>query len=508
MKKKLFAVLLAAVIGLSAGVTASFAAGTRYWVSGYVGAITDMRELQTGVYALADLTVAIKDANQNTAALCVTDETGYFEAYVTRSGAYFLDIRGCNTLSRHIPFTVTNQDVAISTPDKMIGMLLGEYDGDGYINIIDYMEWVSKSGLCCFDEGYEASYDINGDGYINNADYDLFIQAMGSASGVYPVWDTYNIYGDFGSMISLTDQSGENFYSGDEAIYYPSLVASLSSGGVVLQTQNCSTAFRFKGLHPGNYTVTVSGENAIERSIPVTVADESVHLSDKFQKIGLILCDYNQSGTVDADDYALFASQFEQPLTDENAMFDLNYDEVIDAQDAAAFTRLFGAIASSYSTVRYAHSISGYVGAMDSPSSGAGILRGLTGLKVALVSNGVQKDAVTTESAGYYKFINVCPGDYTLVISGGTTLKKCINITVTPDGFIASSYLNKTGVVACNFVQDGIIDGKDLTAFNAKYGKTYKDEDYQMVFDLNLDGIIDINDQNLMIPFLNQTADT
>lgn len=470
-----------------------------YQVSGYIGAMLSAKT-QSGAYAVEGLTVKAMDPTGEQTWETSTDADGYFVISGLHSGDYNLIISGRTAVSRQIAFTIEDHDIQLSTEENMIGVIICDYYQNGYINVSDYTVIKSKIGLSRFDANYDLMCDLDRSGIIDAVDTEIYRNFSGKSTFYHwGSWGTYSISGSIGVMDNLKDQNG---------IYpiYFSITVSLFSGDTLISS--CSSdVFSFTGLSSGDYTIVISGEYCIPLTIPVTIVDRDVILSDEFHQIGVIVGDRNGNGTLDADDYALFASHFEEELNAENDMFDFNGDGVIDAQDAAIFTRFFGATAQSYQTGQFGNTLSGYVGMMLSPSD-SGNLDDITGLTITLQQNGQTVESTRSKGAGLFQFINVMPGEYTLIISGDTIVERQIAVTVPAGGKYLSTYQNKTGVVTCDFNHDNVIDINDIKAFNTKFGKAYPDAEYNIAYDLNLDGVIDINDQNILLALFQFSSDS
>ena len=52
--------------------------------------------------------------------------------------------------------------------------LIGDFNGDGVVNLSDHSLFVAVYGLSEGDEGFNAEMDMNGDGTINVSDFLIF----------------------------------------------------------------------------------------------------------------------------------------------------------------------------------------------------------------------------------------------------------------------------------------------------------------------------------------------
>ena len=54
-----------------------------------------------------------------------------------------------------------------------------DFDGDGTVDFLDFLQFVEKFGLSEKDEAYQARFDLNGDGVIGFGDFLVFVNAFG-----------------------------------------------------------------------------------------------------------------------------------------------------------------------------------------------------------------------------------------------------------------------------------------------------------------------------------------
>ncbi len=54
-----------------------------------------------------------------------------------------------------------------------------DFDGDGTVDFLDFLQFVEKFGLSEKDEAYQARFDLNGDGLIGFGDFLIFVKAFG-----------------------------------------------------------------------------------------------------------------------------------------------------------------------------------------------------------------------------------------------------------------------------------------------------------------------------------------
>ena len=59
--------------------------------------------------------------------------------------------------------------------------LIGDFNGDGVVNLSDHALFVVVYGLSEGDDGFNAEMDLNGDGTINTADFVIFVSHFPNA---------------------------------------------------------------------------------------------------------------------------------------------------------------------------------------------------------------------------------------------------------------------------------------------------------------------------------------
>ena len=56
-----------------------------------------------------------------------------------------------------------------------------DFNGDGAVNIADFLLFVAQFGFSQADEGYDARFDLDGDGVIGIGDFLIFVNNFGNA---------------------------------------------------------------------------------------------------------------------------------------------------------------------------------------------------------------------------------------------------------------------------------------------------------------------------------------
>ena len=67
------------------------------------------------------------------------------------------------------------------TPSTPTPALTSDFDGDGAVNIADFLLFVGQFGFSQDDAGYEARFDLDGDGVIGIGDFLIFVNNFGKA---------------------------------------------------------------------------------------------------------------------------------------------------------------------------------------------------------------------------------------------------------------------------------------------------------------------------------------
>ena len=93
-------------------------------------------------------------------------------------------ITGTPTKAGTFTLTLKVADNANKTATESFSMavsLIGDFNGDGMVNLSDHSLFVAVYGLSAGDDGYNAEMDLNGDGTINTADFLIFVKHFPNA---------------------------------------------------------------------------------------------------------------------------------------------------------------------------------------------------------------------------------------------------------------------------------------------------------------------------------------
>ena len=117
-------------------------------------------------------------------------------------------------------------------------------------------------------------------------------------------------------------------------------------------------------------------------------------------------------------------------------------------------------------------------------STGTASSVGITGITVTVSNNGTTVASAVTDENGNYTLSCVPAGDYTMTISGPTTVDREVTLSVTGEKTV-----DPVGVIICDYSTDKLVDSTDLTYFLGYYGG-----DYYIYADLNGDALVDSTD--------------
>ena len=93
-------------------------------------------------------------------------------------------ITGTPTKAGTFTLTVKVTDKVKKTATESFSMavsLIGDFNGDGVVNLSDHTLFVAAYGLSEGDDGFNAEMDMNGDGTINTADFLIFVSHFPNA---------------------------------------------------------------------------------------------------------------------------------------------------------------------------------------------------------------------------------------------------------------------------------------------------------------------------------------
>ncbi len=102
--------------------------------------------------------------------LTVDSSSGKITGTPTKAGTFTLTVK------------VTHKANKTATESfSMAVRLIGDFNGDGVVNLSDHSLFVAVYGLSEGEDGYNAEMDLNGDGTINTADFLIFVSHFPNA---------------------------------------------------------------------------------------------------------------------------------------------------------------------------------------------------------------------------------------------------------------------------------------------------------------------------------------
>ena len=117
-------------------------------------------------------------------------------------------------------------------------------------------------------------------------------------------------------------------------------------------------------------------------------------------------------------------------------------------------------------------------------STGTASSVGITGITVTVSNNGTTVASAVTDENGSYTLSCVPAGDYTMTISGPTTVDREVTLSVT-----GAKTVDPVGVIICDYNKDSLIDSTDLRSFLNYYSGTF-----DVYADFNGDKFVDSTD--------------
>jgi hypothetical protein len=95
-----------------------------------------------------------------------TDANGYFEFVDVSAGNYTITIDKRGAIARTVAVTVADADVAVSTENDKLLLILGNFytddEGDGLekINVLDLNEFLNYFNMTANSEGYDSMFNL------------------------------------------------------------------------------------------------------------------------------------------------------------------------------------------------------------------------------------------------------------------------------------------------------------------------------------------------------------
>lgn len=144
-----------------------------YAVTGKVLALANTK----GELASEKFTVIGCDVVINGETVATTGQDGTFTIPALANGTYTATLNYKYGYDRNVTITVKDGNVDLGN----LGMLVCNFNKDGYVNASDYATYLAASNTKLGAAKYNASCDFNHDGYINATDYDAVYYAFSNA---------------------------------------------------------------------------------------------------------------------------------------------------------------------------------------------------------------------------------------------------------------------------------------------------------------------------------------
>ena len=102
--------------------------------------------------------------------LSINSSSGRITGTPSKAGTFTLTVKVTDNANKTATYSFS---MAVS--------LIGDFNGDGVVNLSDHSLFVAAYGLSEGDDGYNAEMDLNGDGTINTADFLIFVSHFPNA---------------------------------------------------------------------------------------------------------------------------------------------------------------------------------------------------------------------------------------------------------------------------------------------------------------------------------------
>ena len=176
---------------VAVGDTSGFSFGTGGWTEIISKGFDDAVIAKTGIPTSIGGIINLQEwtaANSIPAKIIIADMDNSFEVHNTNldaASAYLIGttISGASTISAKASHWLSQTSPAnLSSGNSSVfnfSLINGDIDGDNWISISDYNEWVGLYGLESDHPDFDPSCDIDGDGWISIFDYNILIDNYG-----------------------------------------------------------------------------------------------------------------------------------------------------------------------------------------------------------------------------------------------------------------------------------------------------------------------------------------
>ncbi len=277
------------------------------------------------------------------------------------------------------------------------------------------------------------------------------------------------------------------------------VLSGMKAVSVIQLTANFTstvTAMSVKSTYADNHDMELGGQKLESGNLTVFQISENADTS-VIDKNGTVMLTLSATVSSFCDFADVFSFSDDPNLTFIEADYGDGYNDcyALNANASYSAGKLYPMTAD---VTPYIAPTAFYVNGKITPAgdkTGATITNGVAGITVSV--KGTEIKAVTDEN-GSYTLPEINAGNYTLVISGDTTIDREVALTVAADKAVDYDQINvdAVGVVICDYNKDGKVNTTDATLYTTATAFT----------DLNADGAVDNKDSALFKTFFNKTV--
>lgn len=122
---------------------------------------------------------------------------------------------------------------------------------------------------------------------------------------------------------------------------------------------------------------------------------------------------------------------------------------------------------------------------------------GIVGITVTVEKDGETIASAVTDENGYYTLPEIPVGEYTMTISGPTTIDRTVTLVVSEEKAVEQVVtLDSVGIVICDYNRDTRVNTTDTSVFSGAFGG-----DYNVYCDFNGDGRVNTTDSSVFAIF-------
>lgn len=118
---------------------------------------------------------------------------------------------------------------------------------------------------------------------------------------------------------------------------------------------------------------------------------------------------------------------------------------------------------------------------------------GIVGITVKVEKDGETVATAVTDGKGYYTLTALPEGEYTMTITGPSTIDRTVTLVVSSDKAADGALdVDSAGIVICDYNKDKLINATDKSIFGAAFSGTYN-----VYCDFNGDGLVNATDKSI-----------